>query len=170
MGFLKRLFSKTKKTPEAVEERNTLNLEVGDIVTYDLADYEVVGKLTYRDGSYEWYSYQLLEGRNTKWLSSEMDEELELGMFEKVHLPVDTPYPAKLEYDGLTYHKKEEGVAKVIGEGRSSNLQGESVRYGDYLADDEEHMLSLEAWGTEVEVSVGTPLQEYELNIIAGSK
>ncbi|SDJ65868.1 DUF4178 domain-containing protein [Salimicrobium halophilum] len=169
MSFLKRLFSKTKKPSTEVEERHALNLQVGDIVTYDLADYEVVGKLTYRDGSYEWYSYQLLEGRDTKWLSAEMDDELELGMYEKVQLPVNKPYPADVDYEGQTFHKEEEGEAKVLGEGRSSNLQGSTVRYADYLSDDGELMLSMEAWGSEIEVSVGSSLEEYELKIIAGS-
>ncbi|SIS51885.1 DUF4178 domain-containing protein [Salimicrobium flavidum] len=170
MGFLKRLFSKKKDTAPEVKERHALNLEIGDIVTYDLADYEVVSKLTYRDGSYEWYGYQLLEGRNTKWLSAEMDDELELGMYEKIHLSVQKPFPAKLEHEGRTYHKQEEGEAKVFGEGRSSNLQWDPVRYGDYLAEDEETMLSLEEWGSEIEVSLGRSLEEYELKIIAGSK
>lgn len=80
-------------------------------MTYDLADYEVVGKITYRDGSYEWYAYQLLEGNQTKWLAAEMDDELELGMYEKINLPVNRPYPASLEYEGVTYTKDEEGEA-----------------------------------------------------------
>ncbi|WP_347862579.1 DUF4178 domain-containing protein [Salimicrobium sp. PL1-032A] len=169
MSFLKRLFSKTNKTKEAVEERHALNLQVGDIVTYDLADYEVVGKLTYLDGNYEWFGYQLLEGRNTKWLSAEMDDELELGMYEKVTLPVEAAFPASVTYEGETFHKEEEGKAKVLGEGRSSNLQGSTVRYADYTSENEERMLSMEEWGSEIEVSVGKPLNEFELKIIAGS-
>lgn len=169
MGFFSKLFSNKKETPE-VKERTVLNIQIGDIITYDLVDYEVVGKITYRDGSYEWYAYQLLEGDSTKWLSAEMDDELELGIYETVKLPVSMPFPKKLEYEGATYFKDEEGEAKVTGEGRSQNINGRTTRYADYVADNEESYLSLEAWGSEVEVSYGYDIESYEIKIIAGSK
>lgn len=168
MGFFSKLFSNKKETPE-VKERTVLNIEIGDIITYDLVDYEVVGKITYRDGSYEWYSYQLLEGDSTKWLAAEMDDELELGMYETVKLPVSTPFPKQLEYDGVTYFKDEEGEAQVTGEGRSKNINGRSPRYAEYISEDEETYLSLESWGSEVEVSYGYDIESYEIKIIAGS-
>ncbi|MBN8236934.1 DUF4178 domain-containing protein [Halobacillus kuroshimensis] len=170
MGFFSRLFQKKDQQVPEVKERTPLTIEVGDIVTYDLADYEVVGKITYRDGSYEWYAYQLLEGNRTKWLAAEMDDELELGMYEKVNLPVGRPYPSSLEYEGVTYTKDEEGEAQVTGEGRSANVNGRTVNYADYISEDEEAYLSVEAWGTEVEVSIGSDIEAYELKIIAGSK
>ncbi|WP_027955143.1 DUF4178 domain-containing protein [Halobacillus kuroshimensis] len=170
MGFFSRLFQKKDQQVPEVKERTPLMIEVGDIVTYDLADYEVVGKITYRDGSYEWYAYQLLEGNRTKWLAAEMDDELELGMYEKVNLPVGRPYPSSLEYEGVTYTKDEEGEAQVTGEGRSANVNGRTVNYADYISEDEEAYLSVEAWGTEVEVSIGSDIEAYELKIIAGSK
>ena len=61
MGLFSRLFSTKKVDKAEPKERNALNIQIGDIITYDLKDYEVVGKLTYRDGGYEWLSYQLLE-------------------------------------------------------------------------------------------------------------
>src|SRR5690554_4827311 len=98
MGLFSKLFSSKKQEKPAPKERNALNIQVGDIITYDLRDYEVVGKITYRDGSYEWLSYQLLEegGHNTIWLAAEMDDELELGIYKRVQLPVSTPYPKKV--------------------------------------------------------------------------
>ncbi|WP_173915844.1 DUF4178 domain-containing protein [Halobacillus sp. Marseille-Q1614] len=169
MGFFSRLFSKSKSNTTEVKERTPLNIQVGDIVTYDLMDYEVVGKITYRDGAYEWYSYQLLEGKNVKWLSAEMDDVLELGMYETIKLPVDS-FPKQLDYEGVTYHKNEEGEAYVTGEGRSQNVNGRTARYAEYISEDEEKYLSLESWGSEIEASLGYDVEEYEIQILAGSK
>lgn len=170
MGLFSRLFSKSKdRNQPQVKERTPLNIEVGDIVSYDLVDYEVVGKITYRDGSYEWYSYQLLEGRNSIWLSAEMDEELELGIYKSIKLPVSEPFPKKLEYEGKTFYLEEEGNAQVLGEGRSENIHGKTAHYADYCIEDEEQFISVESWGTETEVSIGHPIEEYEIKILAGS-
>lgn len=170
MGFFSRLFSKSnKQTQPEVKERTPLNIQVGDIVSYELTDYEVVGKITYRDGSYEWYAYQLLEGRDTLWLSAEMDDELELGIYRSISLPVSEPFPKKMEHEGITYHLEEEGRAQVLGQGRSQNIHGKTTHYADYCDSSEEKFLSVESWGTEFEVSVGNPIEEYEIKILAGS-
>ncbi|SDQ43052.1 protein of unknown function [Virgibacillus subterraneus] len=170
MGLFSKLFSKKEKQRSAPEERTTLSIAVGDIVTYDLRDYEVVGKITYRDGSYEWYGYQLLEGRDTLWLSAEMDDELELGIYKKIQYPISKPYPKELTYDNKTYYLEEKGTASVQGEGRSSNLKDTETNYADYSADDGSHFLSFESWGTEIEASYGYPIESYELKILAGTK
>ncbi|SES91283.1 protein of unknown function [Oceanobacillus limi] len=170
MGLFSKIFSKNKQSEPAPKERTVLSIKVGDIVTYDLVDYEVVGKITYRDGNFEWYGYQLLEGNDTIWLSAEMDDELELGMYKKVQLPVSKPFPKELTYENKTYYFNESGTARVIGEGRSANLQGSQVEYADYADADEANFISLEAWGTEVEASVGYPIEAYELKIMAGSR
>ncbi|WP_181349851.1 DUF4178 domain-containing protein [Thalassobacillus sp. CUG 92003] len=170
MGIFSKLFgNKQNKTPD-IEERTPLNIRIGDIVTFDLVDYEVVGKITYRDGSYEWYAYQLLEGDKSIWLSAEMDDALELGVYEKVNLPVSRPFPKTIDYEGTTFHKDEEGEARVRGEGRSSNLSGDVLPYADYLSEEENAYLSAEAWGSEVEVSHGRDIESYEIKIIAASK
>ncbi|RKQ29930.1 DUF4178 domain-containing protein [Oceanobacillus halophilus] len=171
MGLFSKWFSSKKQDKPVPKERNALSIEVGDIITYDLVDYEVVGKITYRDGGYEWLSYQLLEegGHNTIWLAAEMDDELELGIYKRVQLPVSKPYPKQLVYENKTYNKEEEGNARVLGEGRSANLQGIETHYADYTDNEDESFLSVEAWGTEIEVSVGYSIEPYELKIIAGS-
>ncbi|MYL34122.1 DUF4178 domain-containing protein [Pontibacillus yanchengensis] len=170
MGLFSKLFSKQKnRNQPEVQERTPLNIQIGDIISYDLVDYEVVGKITYRDGSYKWYSYQLLEGRNTIWLAVEMDEELELGIYKSIVLPVSEPFPKKLEHDGITYYLDEKGEANVTGEGRSENINGRTTRYADYCDEEEEQFLSVETWGSETEVSHGYPIEEYEIKIIAGS-
>lgn len=151
------------------EKRTVLSIKIGDILTYDLRDYEVVGKITYRDGNYEWYGYQLLEGHDTIWLSAEMDDELELGIYKKVQLPVSKPFPKEVTYDNKTYYLEESGTASVVGEGRSSNLQGSEVDYADYADTDEASYISLESWGTEIEASLGYSVEPFEIKIMAGS-
>nr|WP_155667618.1 DUF4178 domain-containing protein [Ornithinibacillus caprae] len=165
-----KIFSKNKSSEPAPKERTVLSIKVGDIITYDLVDYEVVGKITYRDGNYEWYGYQLLEGHDTIWLAAEMDDELELGIYKKVQLPVSKPFPKELTHEGETYYLDESGIAKILGEGRSANLQGAEMEYADYANNDESKFISLEAWGTEVEASSGYPIEPYEIKIMAGSR
>lgn len=168
MGFFSKLFSKQDTKPE-VKERTPLSIEVGDIIVFDLTDYEVVGKITYRQGSYEWFGYQLLEGNNTLWLSVEMDDELELGIYKKINLPVSGEFPKKLNYEGKAYYLDEEGEARVVGEGRSRNVNGSMMKYAEYCDEEEEAFLSLEHWGSEIEASLGYSIESYELKVIAGS-
>lgn len=169
MGLFSKIFSKNKKSEPSPKERTVLSIQIGDILTYDLVDYEVVGKITYRDGSYEWYGYQLLEGHDTIWLSAEMDDELELGIYKKIQLPLTKTFPKELTYENNTYYLEESGTARVVGEGRSSNLNGTEMKYADYTDSDAAHYISLEEWGTEVEASFGYPVEPYEIKIMAGS-
>jgi hypothetical protein len=169
LGILSRLFK--KKTPDrpAVRERNALSIQVGDIVEYDLVTYEVVGKITSRQGNYEWFDYQLVEGDTILWLSAEMDDELELGIYKKIPLAVSKPYPKELTYEGRKYFLDEQGEARVVGEGRSRNVNGSTVHFADYYDEEEEHFLGLEGWGSEIEVSYGYEINTREIKIIAGS-
>ncbi|WP_010651164.1 DUF4178 domain-containing protein [Oceanobacillus massiliensis] len=168
MGLFSSIFSKKDNKP-VPKDRTPLSIKVGDILTYDLRDFEVVGKITYRDGGYEWFAYQLLEGNDTLWLSAEMDDELELGIYKKIQLPVSAPYPKQLEYENKTFHLDEQGTARIIGEGRNANLQGLESHYAEYADEGEERFISLESWGTEVEASIGYSIAAYEIKIIAGS-
>jgi hypothetical protein len=171
VGLFSKIFSNNKKSnAPAPKERTVLSIKIGDIVTYDLVDYEVVGKIIYQDGNYKWYGYQLLEGHDTIWLAAEMDDELELGIYKKIQLPVSKPFPKELNLDGETYYLEESGTARISGEGRSANLQGLAMEYADYANTNETKFISLEAWGTEIEASLGYPIESYEVKIMAGSK
>ncbi|GAA0414653.1 MAG: DUF4178 domain-containing protein [Bacillota bacterium] len=167
MSILGRLFGKKNDTNKPIQERNMFNLEMNDIVTFDLEDYKVVGKISYDDHGFKWHAYQLEGTHKTIWLSVEMDDELNLGMYEKIKLPLQEPIPKQLEYDGTTYYLDESGTARVIGVGRSQNLSGMTCHYFDYYDDDEEKFLSIEKWGNEIEVSTGYEIEEFELKIIA---
>jgi hypothetical protein len=168
MSFLKKLFGKKVEVP-VVEERTVLTIKVGDIVAYDLEDYEVVGKLIYHDHGFEWIAYQLQGPSKTIWLSAEMDDELGVAIYEKIPLKLHEPLPKELVHDGIKYYLDESGIARVRGEGRGKNVNNLECKYFDYCDDDEEQFLSVEVWGSEVEVSYGYEIEEYEIKIIAGS-
>ncbi|MFC4320477.1 DUF4178 domain-containing protein [Litchfieldia salsa] len=168
MSFFKKLFGQKEKVT-VVEERTALTIKVGDIVTYDLEDFEVVGKLTYHSHGFEWLAYQLQGIGKTIWLSAEMDDELGVAIYEKLPLKLHEPMPKELIQDGIKYYLDESGVARVKGEGRGQNVNNAECKYFDYCDEDEEKFLSVEIWGSEIEVSYGFEIEEYELKIIAGS-
>ncbi|WP_347836529.1 DUF4178 domain-containing protein [Gracilibacillus sp. JCM 18860] len=114
MGFLSKLFPKKQKQHK-VEKRTPLTIQVGDIVEYNLEDYEVVGKITYRQSSYEWLSYQLLGPTGTIWLAAEMDDDLELGIYKKIQLADANQIPKELTYQGIKYYLDEKGQAHING-------------------------------------------------------
>jgi hypothetical protein len=168
LGLFSRLF-KGKETKPIVEERNFFNININDIITYDLEDYEVVGKLIFNDHGYKWYDYQLQGDGKTIWLGVEMDDELELGIYEKIKLKLTEPIPKQLEVEGVTYYLDEQGTARVQGEGRGQNVDGQEVTYYDFYDESEEKFLSIEIWGSEIEVSKGYGIDDFEIKILAGS-
>ncbi len=168
MSFFKKLFG-NKEVVREVKERTVLSIQVGDIVEYDLEDYQVVGKLTYNSHGFEWIAYQLQHPEKTIWLSAEMDDELNVGIYKKIPtLKLQEPLPKEITYDGKTYYFDESGVARVTGEGRGKNVNNMECKYFGYCDDEEEEFLSVEVWGTEVEVSHGYEIEEFEIKIIAG--
>lgn len=169
MGFLSRLFNKNGKEVKKVEERNFFNIRIDDIITYNLEDYQVKGKLTYKDGGYEWLAYQLVGSVDTIWLSVEMDDELELGIYKATKEKLTKPIPDKTVIDGVEYMLEEKGTASVSGEGRGRNVNGQQVNYYDYSNADEDRFLSVEIWGSEIEVSEGWEIEDFEIKIIAAS-
>ncbi len=168
VGFLSKFFG--KKDENVIQERTVFNIQVGDIITYDLEDYQVVGTLVYHDGGYKWQAYQLQSGSSSIWLNVEMDDELELGIYETIKEKVAKPIPEELTIDRIVYYREENGRARVSGSGRGSNLDGQEVEYYDFSNEDDSSFLSIEIWGTEVEVSKGYEIEEYEIKILAGSK
>ncbi|MBD7938307.1 DUF4178 domain-containing protein [Cytobacillus sp. Sa5YUA1] len=169
MSFFSKLFGQKKSDEKPLEKRNMFNLQQDDIVTYNFEDYRVVGKINYNDHGFKWHAYQLSGINETLWLSVEMDDELYLGMYKKIKLPLKEPIAKEIEYDGIIYFLDEKGTAKVTGAGRSENLSGLTCHYFDFADEEEENFLSIEKWGSELEVSKGYTIEEYELKIIAGS-
>lgn len=98
-----------------------------------------------------------------------MDDELELGIYKSTSEKLSEPIPNKLTISGVNYFLDEKGTARVRGEGRGENVNGQEVKYFDFTNDTDDQFLSVEVWGSEVEVSVGYEIEKYEIKIIAAS-
>ncbi|WP_240666620.1 DUF4178 domain-containing protein [Longirhabdus pacifica] len=150
-------------------EEQVFHLRVNDIVEYDLEDYVVIGKIVYDHGGYKWYAYQLKGDQQNIWLSAEMDDELELGVYQKVKTKI-TKVPDKMDMDGDTYYLEEQGTARIVEvDGQAGAVVGQQVQYWEFEADEEERYLSVEKWGGDLEVSKGYPIKSKEIKIHLGS-
>lgn len=169
MGFFKRLFNKKEDIKPAVKERTIHNLKVNDIVEYDLETYEVIGIIGYNDSGYKWACYHLKGEKKNIWLNVEVDDELELGIYEKIKIPVSEPFKNEIDIDGTIYYLDEKSTARIEKvDGQAGAAENQSVEYYDYESDDETY-LSIEKWGGDIEASKGYSIEEYEIKIIAGS-
>ncbi|MFC0272531.1 DUF4178 domain-containing protein [Metabacillus herbersteinensis] len=178
MSIFKRvsnLFRAEKNKDQEVEAKRTIhNLKVNDIITYDLEDYLVVGKLVYNHGGYIWNAYNLKGDTGYIWLSVEVDDEIELGIFKKIQTKIQTPDHHKLEIDGNVYYQEEQGEASITEvEGQAGAVVGQRVQYWSYEVDEDQSLqypyLSVEKWGGDLEISKGYSISEHELTILAGS-
>ncbi|MFW6306011.1 MAG: DUF4178 domain-containing protein [Bacillota bacterium] len=159
MGLFKKIFG-SKEKKQTIIERNPFNLQLNDIVDYDLVEYQVIGKITYEQDGYIWYDYHLFDSKNHLWLYAEDDDMVKLGLFKR--LESDHPLYAKLqdnkansiEYEGKTYSLIEKGDAIIQVEGQVGARNNQKVRYWDYETDDGSQ-ISVEKWGNEMEISVG---------------
>ncbi|RSL33358.1 DUF4178 domain-containing protein [Salibacterium salarium] len=153
------------------ESRTIQTLELKDIVSYDLEDYIVIGKIVYEDGGSEWTVYQLEGERNNRWLSLEEDDEWVIGMYDKSSVPIEEPNSSIFTYEEVEYQVQEHGTATIKEvEGRVGASTNQTVQYWD-LVDTmtQEKLLSIEKWGGSLEASVGQAIIEKEISIIAGT-
>lgn len=168
MSFLDKIFGKPQKQPR-IEKRNPFNLRVRDVVSYDLEDYIVVGKLLYNDSSYQWICYQMDNGSKRVWLAAENDDELILGIYEEIDLHL-TSVPNEIRHNGETFYLEEHGKATItVAEGQVGARTGQVMEYWDFESD-EGNYLSVEKWGNEIEVSYGYPVREHDLEFLPRSE
>lgn len=145
-----------------------MNLRINDIVSYFGADYIVEGRLNYWQDGYTWTTYMLTDSPNVKWLAVEEDDELEVSLWEEVEdLRLSEPMPEFVEYRGQRYRMTERGEARVNQEGRTKNKTGLGMTYWQYEADDDT-MLSVEKWASDIEISIGRELRPESLDVLPG--
>lgn len=168
MGFFEKVFGKSDK-PQRIVKRNPFNLLVRDVVSHDLEDYVIIGKLVYDDSSYRWTCYQMDNGDKRVWLAAEDDDELLLGVYEEIEMHL-TSVPKELSYNGKTFHLEEHGRATiVVAEGQVGAHKGQVMEYWDFANDDDEY-LSVEKWSNDIEVSYGYAVGEHELKFLPRSE
>lgn len=132
-----------QRQQEAKERRKNacpVDLQIGSTVRYDGPWYKVNGKVSYREGKYEWVEYRFknIDNRVKAWLCIEKDEgEWLVTLWHDVNL-VAADLPASpsdqfVIYDGEKYLFSESGQAgyKVEGETDLEHDSG-SVEYFDY--------------------------------------
>lgn len=163
MTFFKKIFNKKKK--EKIIARNPFNLQIDDIVDYDLVEYQVIGKIIYNEDGYTWYDYHLFDSKDNLWLYAEDDDEVRLGLFKKLSADhklygiLQEGNPSVIEYEGINYSLIEEGSATIKVEGKVGARDDQRVRYWDYETGNG-NQISVEKWGNELEISVGREVKE----------
>ncbi len=164
-----------------MSQYDSLNIRVTDLALgylfdYDLKTWEVKEEFEYDWGN-EYYTkeYKITSGSEEKYLSIEVDDEIELAIWDKVNpLAIDRNLPKyivqndepprEVSLGGQTYIRTEEANAYWRNT-RNSNWQG-FVNW-DYETTDGSKMLSIERWGDEeFEAAAGKVIKEYEISNI----
>ncbi len=170
MGIFKRIKNivKSKDAEDSKldkKSRSLFDLGIGDIVSIFDVDYEVEASMTLNDNGWEWIEYKLKDGRKTYWLSVEQDDDLEISFYETIVAEITEP-PKTYDHDGVTYLLDESGSAIVKNvKGKIGVKNGKQVKYYDYCDREEEHLLSIEFWDNDMEVSIGTPIEDFNIEI-----
>jgi hypothetical protein len=167
---LKKVFEANKNADVVpVEERNVMNMRVGDIINIEDVDYEVQGILKFNDHGWKWIEYKIKDSRKTYWLSVEEDDDIEISMYQEV-VAITTEPTKVYEYKGIKYYMQEGSDAIVEDiEGKINAVKGEQVDYYEYTDEDDENLLSIEIWDGEVEMSIGRWIEDYNIEIYPGS-
>ena len=172
MFFVRREEERNKKVKKehkkALAERSPLlALKVGDAVEHVGQTFIVDEKLTFREGSFQWLEYKLVDGSETRWLEVEDDDELYVTLYEAApDLHVTGEPPRTLQYQGKSFELEEKGFATMRKEGDVNRHELPECRYYDYEAPGGD-VLSLEKWGENFEASVGKTLHPATLDVIA---
>ncbi|WP_432403215.1 DUF4178 domain-containing protein [Wukongibacter sp. M2B1] len=153
---------------ELKEEKNLLNMGVGDIVSIEGVDYEIQAVIRFNDHGWKWTEYKLKDSRKTYWLSVEQDDDIEISLYQEV-VAITTEPTKVYEYKDIKYYMQEGSDAIVEDfSGNVSIVKGEQVDYYEYTDEDDEHLLSIEIWDGEVEMSVGRWIEDYNIEIFPG--
>jgi len=149
--------------------RPLMDLKVDDIVSHLGTDYLVEGRIDYREGTYEWVEYMLVDGEAIRWMCVEDDDQLEVTFWDEVEdLHASRPVPEILEYDGNEYKMYERGEAEASQTGQTGRKQARSVEYFDYRGP--EDLLGVEIWNEEFEIFRGEEVDEVMLDVFPGDE
>ena len=150
-------------------QASVLDVRVGDVITYDGIDYVVRNRHVFSSHGWEWLSFHLVDTISGQklWLDAEDDDQLEVAVSRPIRLPLSLPLPDELVYEGRRYQLDEHGQARVLVESEDSAPHHSQVEYWDYCDNSENHFLSVERWGEELEASLGQSIEPYELTILS---
>jgi hypothetical protein len=146
-------------------------LKPGDILRYSLLpehSFTVTGFIDYQEEEYRWREVRLVDGDFVRWLEiEEEDFTLELMLWEEIDLAVPRveAMPQELAHAGRSYRLKESGVAQATLVGQTGKRTQHTCRYWEYTADGGASSLAIEQWGGDLEVSLGTPVREAQIEL-----
>ena len=152
------------------------DLARGFLFDYDLKTWEIEEEYEY-DWGEKFYTkeYKISSGRESRYLSVEVDDEVELAIWDKITLPAidrnlashimnhDEP-PREISLSGRSYFRKEESLGYWRNT-KSSNWQ-KFINW-DFETADGNDFISVERWGEEeFEASKGQKVKEFEISNI----
>ncbi len=159
---------------QQLRDRTLFDLQMGDIVQAEAADWVVEERLLYDQNGFQWFEYLLRNEGSNRWLVVCEDDWLEVSWLETLDLeaPPTVPLPKSLEIDGDTYMLKEEGKATVTASYRKMNKRPGECQFADYSGPDQK-VLGVEIFapnqeGREVEVTIGRLIDPRSLNLLPG--
>lgn len=138
-----------------------MNFSVGDKLRVDGDDYDVLGKVVYRnqDDGATWSEYRLYSRstRREKWLSCD-DIYHEYSISEVCR-----------DASTSAYHQVDGGVEQVIEAWGDVDVEvGDTAIFTEFEDITEEKIISWEKWDDGMEQSKGYYLEEYEIQRISG--
>lgn len=169
MGLFKRIKEIVRANDSLEKEKNMpkktlFNLEVGDVICVEEIDYEVEGIIGFTCDGWKWIEYKLKDSLKAMWLSIEMDDELEISIYEEIKSPREE-INKKFTYDGVKYYFDEGGIA-IVEKCEGLNIPiGKSVQFMEYCDDEDEKYFAVETWDEEKEFSIGREIKEYNVEI-----
>ncbi|MDB9786731.1 DUF4178 domain-containing protein [Bacteriovoracaceae bacterium] len=167
-------FDKGELRIENVQKGGVIHLTgVGaDMEDFDLT---VLSKHTYREGEYSWYELEVDRGDKKMWLNYEEDDELlisikinqlklrEIGLKKSDLDEIDEAEEGEFSYKGKKYFYEDSGTAIFYRHSLDDNA--ESFDYWEFETEKGDHLMSVESWGGEIEVTESIPLKATQLTI-----
>lgn len=152
-----------------VAQRTLTNVQVGDILTYDLVDYKVEGVTQYRSGAQLRYGYLVSDGAEMRYLLVEPREQLRVYLFETLDARLENPDEInhEMNFEDVAYFETARGQSTVQTWGRSPFSNYDAVYWWLHIADNGDAML-FEWQNGEMYIRVGSPAKPFEITILAG--
>lgn len=167
---IKNIWKANQNEGTQVVQRNLTNLQIGDIISYDLEDYKVEGITTYRSGGQTKRGY-VLAGPKNGYLMIEQKESVRAFLYETLDARLENPEEINHEmiYDDVSYFEAARGEATVNVQGRSAFNHYDVVYWWMHLSDDGDAML-FEWQSGEIIIRVGGKVKPSEVMILSGSE